>query len=156
MNAYGFALGTLMTEDPRIRVGSPGCWCIHSDDMTDTYLLMLDAIARYCGPDFTPKVVVVDCCKKEISALEKSIWMQKGRDATIGLCYFHFKRAVGDGLRDHVPGDEWTRAEILKEVDEIVFAKARRSVLPTALIRTRRPVVVLRRSGLSVVPCRWL
>lgn len=115
-----------MTEDPRIGVGSPGCWCIHSDEMADTYLLMLNAIARYCGPGFTPAVVIVDCCKKEISALEACIWTQDGRGAIIGLCYFHFKRAVADGLREHVPGDEWARAEILKEVDAIVFAKARK------------------------------
>lgn len=114
----------MMVEDPRIMVGSPGMWFIHSDDHADTYKLMLDKAAAFCGPDFAPAVIVVDCCKKEIAALEDCVWV-KERKATIGLCYFHFKRAVADGLREHVPGDEFARTEILKEVDRIVYAKAR-------------------------------
>lgn len=54
MNAYGFALGTLMTEDARIKTGSPGMRCIHSDDHADTYKLMLDAMAAKMGDSFTP------------------------------------------------------------------------------------------------------
>ena len=80
----------MMFEDGRTGHGAPGAWAIHSDDTAETYVKILNSVDNYFKGAFTPVVLILDCCDKELSGFKASNWAKRG--TMVGLCYFHFKR----------------------------------------------------------------
>jgi hypothetical protein len=127
-----------MVTDARTGTGVPVAWAIHSLDDGATFTKILDHVAHACGEEFTPAVLLVDCCNKELNGFEGSQWAKRG--TMVGLCYFHFKRAWADSLREYIKGDPITREEMLADMDKIVHAKARRHILVITFVR---PVITV-------------
>jgi hypothetical protein len=66
-----------------------------------------------------------DCCPKELSGFERSLWKERG--TKVCLCYFHFKKAWTDICAVKMPGSSEAcfnaRDKIMQDLDNIVWAE---------------------------------